>query len=172
MRLLSRPHARTFVLISALALGASACGDLAEEAAKAAEEACPTIEGDKHVAVDTLADGRRVMLHIAGRECPVVGENTFVLYPIMETAETMHEGMHAPVPAAMARNPEALVVLDVAASMPSMGHGTAKAPTIDDEQPSAFNVPFQMGGEWLLELEFRYAMETTVQTASFTFDVK
>lgn len=167
-----RPPARTLVLMSALALVAAACGDLEEEAAKAAAEACPAITGDKHVEVDTLADGRRVMLHIADRECPVVGENKFVLYPIMETEGTMHGGMHAPVPAAMARHPEAIVVLEVAATMPSMGHGTAKAPTIDADQPSAFTVPFQMGGEWLLELEFRYAMETTVQTASFTIDVK
>lgn len=166
-----------WIPLSFAVLGLAACGDLEEALEAAAAEACPAIEGDKHVDVATLDDDRRVMLHIAERECAVVGENRFVLYPIVEMEDEDsdmggHMAAGAFEPAAMARHPEAIVVETVQATMPSMGHGPAKSPVIDAEQPSAFSVAFQMGGDWRLELGFRYADETTVHTARFDLMVR
>lgn len=170
-----RPFLRAvgFVFLSALTV--AGCGTAEDALEEAAAEACPAIEGETHVGAATIADGRRVMLHIDGRKCAVVGDNRFVLYPVKDMsdhADGMDDHAMAPLdPAAMAGDPEALVVENVVATMPSMGHGTAKPATIDDEQPSAFTVSFQMGGDWRLELEFRYAIETTVQTAAFDLKV-
>lgn len=171
-----RPFSRAMGFVFLSALTVAGCGTAEDALKEAAAEACPTIEGDTHVGAATLADGRKVMLHIDGRECAVVGDNRFVLYPIMDSSDSSdsmdHDHAMAPLdPAAMAGDAEALVVKNVVATMPSMGHGTAKPATIDDEQPSAFTVSFQMGGDWRIKLEFRYAMETTVQTAAFDLKV-
>lgn len=172
MSLFARPFSRAIGFAFLSALTVAGCGTVEDALEEAAAEACPTVEGDTHVGAATLADGRKVMLHIDGRECAVVGDNRFVLYPVVETAsDDMHAMAVEPAHVPMERDNEALVVEDVVATMPSMGHGTAKPATIDDEQPSAFTVPFQMGGDWTIELQFRYAMETTVQTAAFELKV-
>ncbi len=157
---------RLFLLAATLGLlTLNACGS--EDTPN--EEACPTIDAEMHLAqTKSNPDSLPVMLHIADRKCAVTGPNVFRLYRMNM------DGMHAPGAYATQSTmgtPSLPEVSAVRASMPSMGHGTAKAPTLSSERTHEFTIDFQMPGSWQIEVDFVDASTTTTQTAVMDVDV-
>jgi hypothetical protein len=149
----------------------AACGD-------EADEACPPILGEAHVTqAHSEPDGIELMLHMLARECPVTGENIFLVHDVHSHDDDAHG--HSPRFAPKHDHPGDEIeyrddfpqVQSVHAHMPAHGHGTAEPSVIDDERSHQFSVNFQMPGMWRIELELiAPAVTSTVQ--SVVFDVK
>lgn len=145
----------------------AACGDPADDDKPDAK--CPVVEGDRHLAGgDALPDGMSVMVHVVGRECLVTGENKFHMYEV--GAGEMGGMHHSAYRAASMNKVDSLTVTAVEATMPSMGHGTAQDPVLHGG--GAFDIAFQMPGEWELNVKFSSDATTTVQMATFTVTVQ
>lgn len=154
------------ILAAAVCLALAACG---EDNADTAAEACPAVEGDRHVSQDRSEPGALpMMLHVSGRACSKTGENTFVLYPVNEADGGLHG--HAFTTADVTGTHGDVRIESVKATMPSMGHGTAEpAKLINDD---TFSVAFQMPGEWSVEVEFSTSATDASQTVVFPLTVK
>jgi hypothetical protein len=98
------------------------------------------------------------MLHLVGLSCPVVGQDTFHLYPSGE----MDSGTDAG---------ESVTITAVEALMPDMGHGSTQDPEVHSEDPSEFDAWFQMAGSWRLSLTCTVGGVDTAQTVSYDLDV-
>lgn len=147
----------------------AACGD--DSARTTAREACPTVDGDRHVDEATSSPGGfPVMLHVVGRACAHTGENNFQLYP------TDDDGALAPAlePAhgdeAHEGAAHAITLTRVTARMPAMGHGAAEAPAVIGDD--TLTVTFQMPGDWEIDVAYADAATTTPQTARFRLTVQ
>lgn len=155
---------RSAMLAAALCWALAACGN--DDSNDTTADACPAVEGDRHVSQDHSApDELPMMLHIMGRACSKTGENTFVVYPMADG-----ENGHAPFAAASMMGTGDVTIESVEATMPSMGHGTAEPAKIMNDD--TFSVSFQMPGEWVVEVVFSSSTTDASQTVEFPLTVK
>ncbi|RMF12143.1 MAG: hypothetical protein D6761_13140 [Candidatus Dadabacteria bacterium] len=154
------------LLVLPVLFALSACGSDAVE--------CPEIAGEQHLGQVALAGGSgSVMIHQVGRECPVVGENTFQLWFVAGGAMApaivpLHDAEAAGEDGGGMAVSTPVTVVAVDAVMPSMGHGTAVPSVIDPDHRGRFQVTFQMPGDWQILADVSRA---TGVTESVTFDV-
>lgn len=136
-------------------LAVAACSGGADSAA------CPEIEGETHLDTQSSSpDGVSLMLHLVGLSCPVVGQDTLHVY---ESGSGEDSGMEM--------GGDAVTVTAVEAVMPDMGHGSTQDPEVHTDDPSEFDVWFQMAGTWRLSLTATVGEMDTAQTVSYDLDV-
>ncbi len=198
----------SFLTILLFALFAAACGTETTDngTASTAESACPAKDSETHLsAAHTSPDKFCIMLHHTDRECTGTGANTLRVYVVNDVI--CQNEMHGDTMAMMAAAYEEMnfedsnefeilagmkmqrsqitsaTITQVDADMPAHGHGLTKAPTIDADDPATFDINFQMGGDWVMDLALDLTTVTdptnatdtttiTSQTISFELDVK
>jgi len=164
------PRLPQTLLSTSLALGTLALGALAAGCTSSDTATCPDATGEVHLATQaTTPDGLSLMLHQVGRQCPVVGDNTFHVYEV----DAGDSGMADSGMAGMGDTGSASMVMitQVDATMPDMGHGSSQDPVIHSDDASAFDVYFQMAGSWQLALTLTVPDATAAQTVTFDLDV-
>lgn len=163
---------RVLVVLFTTTLALTACG---EDDSDIAKGACEAIEGETCMgAAQSSPEDLNTMLHLVGSTCATTGWNTYRLYAAPATAQgTMHAQAHGLV-ASMMADPTGdsmeFAVTAVAASMPSMGHGTAEPEKITSDH--VFEIHYQMPGSWRIAVDFLIEGESTPRTAVWEVGVR